>query len=1372
MGKPAARLGDLTKSGGPITQGSLTVLIGSQGGIACSSCPGGKAIGSPVNPTLGAKVLVGTEDLDFALPGPMPLVWQRQYSSYVNAEHGGDCGLLGYGWKLPHELSIELKATQTLLRDAGGRVITFDEALEPGQTLHSDSEGLLLMRGGGMGVAPTLTKLSGNSPATDTAATVTSTSNPHPNTAEELLPWHQQQRWAHVPAAAKAGSDYVLAATQGGRTVWLFKVQAEGSSKGLCRLIGLMDAYGRSQHYQHDEHGRLQGITDGAGRRYALLYNQPNGAATATSTQTSLPGLNPDSGLRLIGVDCTHNPHDPEHAGSGSGSGAGAHRHDPIPLVRYYYSPQGDLIAVHARDGRRTRQFTYDSAHRMVAHRVGNGPEHTYIYEDQRQDQRASGNLGHLSPRPGARVAEHHNEEGLSYYFDYEEAHPQAPRAASCTTVRDSLQRVTRYHHEGTGGLKRITREVHPDGSEAHYQYDSAGRRIAATDALGRTTHWRYDGQGHLLGVQGPDGRSSQQRWGLPGTAADDLLLHSTSASGIHTHYQYDPWARLVQTTVVAGDIALTTRLEYLSGPPHAAAGNARAWVDQPIAITDPQGGRKTLGYNAIGQLASYTDCSGHTSRWQHDAWGELIEETDALGQRIRHQRDAMGRLQQTAQADGTLVQYRWGDNEQVQAITLGALANPTAGPSGAPVQTTTITYGHDLWGRVTAQTQAGASLHLRYDVAGRLTELVNENHAVTRFAYDSQDRLVRETGFDGRSQSYSYDAAGQLIEKTDAQDSGMGAQSQGHGTVCSRYHYDSAGRLIYRVTGKVRRVGEAESATRDADTDLQIHQFGYSDSGELLDTQGWELEGSGEQEHGNALGAEAVSAPAALITAWLEINTQQLHSALSQQHDAQTLASSPLLQNLQVHRLHQTSRVDLQRDALGRPIGEVQTLYGNSSGKTAIEFEHRIHHRLGALGQRETSELQGIGQLDWLSYGSGHVHGVLLNQAPLVALERDKLHREVGRTLHLLPGEGASPELTQTRQLDPLGRLLHQRWQGLPGQNSAPSSAAPLIGGLRQRRYTYDSLGQLVGIQTPTHADAYQYDARQRLTGQRSASAQGEQQARWRLDPAGNRLPEQATIQRSITKNTGNPDWAAQVQQHLHDPRFNLLQPQPTTDSPATEYVERWRDNRIGWSQGVDDEGATHYRYDDWGNRIEACHGDGSTTALRYDALHQLRQVTQIDPQGQVQSKTSYRYDAFGRRVSKTHQQTDEESQATHYGWDGDRLVGDGSTTALHYDGLHQLRQVTRIDPQGQVQSKTTYRYDAFGRRVSKTHQQTDEESQATHYGWDGDRLVHTQSHGQIHHTVYEPGSFVPLLQIERHKDGQTIRRVRTQGEQDTPTD
>ncbi|WP_284415244.1 DUF6531 domain-containing protein, partial [Acidovorax sp. SUPP2539] len=85
-GKPAARQSDMTQKGGPIVQGSATVLIGSAGGVACSVCPGGMAVGSPVNPALGAKVLMGGDELDFSLPGPMPLVWQRQYSSYVNEE--------------------------------------------------------------------------------------------------------------------------------------------------------------------------------------------------------------------------------------------------------------------------------------------------------------------------------------------------------------------------------------------------------------------------------------------------------------------------------------------------------------------------------------------------------------------------------------------------------------------------------------------------------------------------------------------------------------------------------------------------------------------------------------------------------------------------------------------------------------------------------------------------------------------------------------------------------------------------------------------------------------------------------------------------------------------------------------------------------------------------------------------------------------------------------------------------------------------------------------------------------------------------------------------------------------------------------------
>ncbi|WP_047220038.1 hypothetical protein, partial [Delftia lacustris] len=69
--------------------------------------------------------------------------------------------------------------------------------------------------------------------------------------------------------------------------------------------------------------------------------------------------------------------------------------------------------------------------------------------------------------------------------------------------------------------------------------------------------------------------------------------------------------------------------------------------------------------------------------------------------------------------------------------------------------------------------------------------------------------------------------------------------------------------------------------------------------------------------------------------------------------------------------------------------------------GADQIEYEHRIAHSLDALGARQHSQLQGLGKIAWLTYGSGHVHGLQLNGAGLIDFERDALHREVRRSLH-----------------------------------------------------------------------------------------------------------------------------------------------------------------------------------------------------------------------------------------------------------------------------------------------------------------------------------------------------------------------------------
>ncbi|HDX7074625.1 TPA: type IV secretion protein Rhs, partial [Escherichia coli] len=143
-GKPAARQGDMTRKGLDIVQGSAGVLIGAPTGVACSVCPGGITYANPVNPVLGAKVLPGETDL--ALPGPLPFILSRAYSSY-RTRTPAPVGGFGPGWKAPFDIRLQVHERELILNDNGGRSIHF-EPLFPGEISYSRSESFWLARGG------------------------------------------------------------------------------------------------------------------------------------------------------------------------------------------------------------------------------------------------------------------------------------------------------------------------------------------------------------------------------------------------------------------------------------------------------------------------------------------------------------------------------------------------------------------------------------------------------------------------------------------------------------------------------------------------------------------------------------------------------------------------------------------------------------------------------------------------------------------------------------------------------------------------------------------------------------------------------------------------------------------------------------------------------------------------------------------------------------------------------------------------------------------------------------------------------------------------------------------------------------------------
>ncbi|EMG7365037.1 RHS repeat protein, partial [Escherichia coli] len=481
--------------GGSIVQGSAGVRIGAPTGVACSVCPGGVTSGHPVNPLLGAKVLPG--ETDIALPGPLPFILSRTYSSY-RTKTPAPVGSLGPGWKMPADIRLQLRDNTLILSDNGGRSLYF-EHLFPGEDGYSRSESLWLVRGG----------------------------------VAKLDEGHRLAAlWQALPEELRLSPHRYLATNSPQGPWWLL---------GWCErvpeadevlpaplppyrvLTGLVDRFGRTQTFHREAagefSGEITGVTDGAGRHFRLVLTTQaqraeearqqaiSGGTEPSAFPDTLPGYTEygrDNGIRLSAVWLTHDPEYPENLPA-------------APLVRYGWTPRGELAAVYDRSNTQVRSFTYDDKYRgrMVAHRHTGRPEIRYRYDSD------------------GRVTEQLNPAGLSYTYQYEKDR---------ITITDSLDRREVLHTQGEAGLKRVVKKEHADGSVTQSQFDAVGRLKAQTDTAGRTTEYSPDVvTGLITRITTPDGRASAFYYNH-----HSQLTSATGPDGLEIRREYDEWGNLL----------------------------------------------------------------------------------------------------------------------------------------------------------------------------------------------------------------------------------------------------------------------------------------------------------------------------------------------------------------------------------------------------------------------------------------------------------------------------------------------------------------------------------------------------------------------------------------------------------------------------------------------------------------------------------------------------------------------------------------------------------------------------------------------------------------------------------------------------------
>ncbi|EGZ8953483.1 RHS repeat protein, partial [Escherichia coli] len=455
----------------------------------------GVTSGHPVNPLLGAKVLPG--ETDIALPAPLPFILSRTYSSY-RTKTPAPVGSLGPGWKMPADIRLQLRDNTLILTDNGGRSLYF-EHLFPGEDGYSRSESLWLVRGG----------------------------------VAKLDEGHRLAAlWQALPEELRLSPHRYLATNSPQGPWWLL---------GWCErvpeadevlpaplppyrvLTGLVDRFGRTQTFHREAagefSGEITGVTDGAGRHFRLVLTTQaqraeearqqaiSGGTEPSAFPDTLPGYTEygrDNGIRLSAVWLTHDPEYPENLPA-------------APLVRYGWTPRGELAAVYDRSNTQVRSFTYDDKYRgrMVAHRHTGRPEIRYRYDSD------------------GRVTEQLNPAGLSYTYQYEKDR---------ITITDSLDRREVLHTQGEAGLKRVVKKEHADGSVTQSQFDAVGRLKAQTDTAGRTTEYSPDVvTGLITRITTPDGRASAFYYNH-----HSQLTSATGPDGLEIRREYDEWGNLL----------------------------------------------------------------------------------------------------------------------------------------------------------------------------------------------------------------------------------------------------------------------------------------------------------------------------------------------------------------------------------------------------------------------------------------------------------------------------------------------------------------------------------------------------------------------------------------------------------------------------------------------------------------------------------------------------------------------------------------------------------------------------------------------------------------------------------------------------------
>lgn len=562
-----------------------------------------KCKGEPVDVASGK---VFSKNVDFHLPGPIPLVWERIYYSNAAVE-----GPLGYNWHHSYNMGIyDMGNGWFTVRLKDGRETALP-VLVPGDAYYDRREQMLWQRDGN-GYA-----------LVDDDKHIYRFEGP------------QNKQGFHMLSSIE---------TMGGFSI-LFRYDAAGQlseirDSGNRRLLVEEDGAGHIARiytvargeevtfirYAYDDDGNLVETSDALNARKSFYYDDH-----------LLVRLTNQEGMNFYW----------EYEGRGDEAKC-IHTWGDNGILEYWFEYEEGKTTDRNSLGHISEHY-YDE--QLLIYKIvdGNGGVTYQSYNDFGELELMVNPEGlsiKYEHNLWGKVIKHVNENGDATLFKYDEQlNPEQVTFPGGASYKRS------YDSKG-----RLLSRIHADGKALHYIYDGPLLK-AVTDHYGRKFHFYYDEQNNLIRLD--FGEKGYLAW-----AYDNLgrVLMATDIEGNNTLYEYDAAGNVVFIQQPDGT---KHYMEYDAAGNliHARDNNGHdvAFTYGALGILT---GRRQNGseihfhYDTELRIRSIANEAGELYRFGHDAVGNVVSEWGFDGLQRRYVRDGAGRIIKILRPDSRWTSY------------------------------------------------------------------------------------------------------------------------------------------------------------------------------------------------------------------------------------------------------------------------------------------------------------------------------------------------------------------------------------------------------------------------------------------------------------------------------------------------------------------------------------------------------------------------------------------------------------------------------------------------------------------------------------------------------------------------------------------